>query len=259
MASKMSFGVDNHTTTATYSLLSGTENVQYPLTNINKVFTTKTFRSNENTCVIQIDMQSNQSIDTFMVAGNNITGLGFNTATIEFSPTTIFPGTSIETVDLSAGHNFGFVQFTSGAYRYAKLTLTGIDYCELANIYIGARTEIENNNFDTTSFKYSISDNHKAKSNNYGQLFIDKYNKTNSISGTIKYANLTEFEQLNNMYTAVGNTIPMWFMLDNEGCMSTDGTSKYLFSGYFYIVGSLEWSASASLLFDTTITMVEVV
>ena len=257
--SNMCFGTDNHAIGATYTLLSGTENVQFPLTNISKTFTTKSFRSNESSCVIQIDMQSSQSIDTFMVVGNNLTGLGFSSATIEFSPTPVFSGSNIETVDISASHNFGFVHFASGSYRYAKLTLTGTSYCELSNIYIGARTEILNNNIDAASFNYSIKENYKAKANNYNQLFIDQYNFINILSGTLKYVNTSEFEQVNNIYAESGNTTPIWFMFDKNGDLSTDGSSKYLFSGYFYLSGELNWKTVAPSLFETNIKLIEVV
>jgi len=257
--SNMSFGTNNQASGATYSLLSGTENAQFPLTNLNKVFTTKSFRSTGTSCVIQIDWSNSESVDTFMMVGNNLTGMGVTAATIEFSPTTSFPGTTIETIDLSAEHNFGFVQFTEGSYRYAKLTLTGTSYCELSNLYIGKRTEIVNNNFDTTSFTYAIKERFKSKANNYGQLFIDQYNFTNNLQGTIKYANLTEFEQINDMFTTSGNTTPIWFMLDADGDLSTDLSSKYLFSGYFYLNGALQWKTVAPNLFDTVIRMIEVV
>ena len=259
MSSNMSFGTDNQVVGATLTILSGVENAQFPLTNIDKAFTTKVFRSTGTSCTIQIDWNSAQSIDTFMMVGNNLTGLGVTNATIEFSPTAVFAGTDINTIDLSADHNFGFSHFTSGSYRYAKLVLTGTSYCELSNLYIGARTEIANNNFDVGSFTYSIKENFKSKANNYGQLFIDQYNQTNELSGSIKYANLTEFEQINNMYSEVGNTNPIWFMLDKAGDLSTDGSSKYLFSGYFYLNGKLGWKSVAPSLYDTKLSMIEVV
>ena len=255
--SNIMFGTDNKAVGATYSLLSGSPNAQFPLSNVDKVFTTKSFRSTGTSCVIQIDWASAQSVDTFMMVGNNLTGMGVTSATIEFSPTSVFPGTSIETINLSADHNLGFVKFTSGSYRYAKLTLTGTSYCELSNIYIGARTEIVNNSFDTTSFNYSLVDKFKSKANNYGQLFIDEYNKVNQLGGTFKYVNDAEFAQLNTMYAESGNTTPVWFMLDSDGSLVTDG--EFIFSGYFYLSGNLSWKSVAPGLFDITINLNEVV
>ena len=259
MASTIAFLTDNHIVNSTFTMLSGVENAQFSLTNINKVFTTKEFQSTGTSCVIQIDMGSNKTIDTVAIAGHNIDGLGITAATIEFSPTIVFPGTSIETIDLSADHNFGFKYFTSGSYRYAKLTLTATALCKLSNIYLGSRTEIANNNFDTASFSYSLIENFKAKTNNYGQHFIDKYNSVNNLSGAILYANKAEFEQINNIYAEVGNTTPIWFILDNEGNMSTDGSSAYLFSGYFYLNGELNWQSVAPGLWNTNISMSEIV
>lgn len=259
--STLKFGTDNAVTGATFSLLSGSSNAQFPLTNIDKVFTTKVFRSTGTSCVIEIDMQSNQVIDTIALVGNNLTGLGITAATIEFSPTTSFLGTTIHTIDLSADHNFGFKLITEETgRRYAKLTLTGTSFCELSNIYIGSRTELTNNNIDTSSFGYSLVENYKAKSNNYGQLFIDKFNSTNILSGNLKFINLTEFEQLNNMYAETGNTIPIWVFVDSDGDLSTDFSSKFLFSGYFYLEGNeLSWQTVAPKLYNTSLSFIEVV
>ena len=257
--SNMAFGTDNIINNSTFTLLSGTENSQYPLTNISKSFTTKIFRSTGSGCTLQIDFGQNVTLDTVMIVGNNLTGLGVDSATIEFSPTTVFPGTAINTIDLSSDHNFGFKYVTSGSYRYAKLVLTGTSYCELSNLYIGQRTEIANNNIDVSSFSYSIKENFKTKRNNYGQEFTDTYNTVNELSGTIKYVNLVEFEQLNNLYSEVGNTTPMWFIFDSSGDLSTDGSSKYLFSGYFRISNTLVWKMVAPKLYDTVITLKEVV
>lgn len=260
MSSKLTFLTDNKAVGATYSMLTGTENAQFPLTNVDKVFTTKVFRSNEASAVIQVAFDSSQSIDTFAIVGNNLTGLGVDSVTVEGSPTTSFPGTNIETVNLSSDHNFGFKFLDNpGSFRYWKITLTGTSYCELSNIYLGARTVVANNNIDTGSFTYSLRENFKAKSNNYRQLFIDKYNSSNELSGDIKFANSVEFEQLNNVYAEVGNTTPIWFILDSEGNLSTDGSSKYLFSGYFYLSGKLQWKNAAPSLWDTKISLIEVV
>lgn len=257
MSSTIKFGTDNAISNSTFSMLSGTENAQYPLTNIPKAFTTKIFRSTGTSCVIQIDFGQNVTIDTVMIVGNNLTGLGVDSATIEFSPTTSFPGTTIETISLSADHNFGFVLVSQASYRYAKLTLTGTSFCELSNLYVGSRTELTNNNIDMGSFSYSLVENFKSKPNNYGQFFIDKYNTTNTMTGVIKYVNSSEFDQLNNMYTEVGNTIPIWFMLDSDSCLGTD--TEFLFSGYFYLDGSLSWKTVAPSLYDTSLSFIEVV
>ena len=261
MSSKLTFLTDNKAVGATYTVLgSTTENAQFPLTNIDKVFTTKVFRSNEASAVIQVAFDSSQSIDTFAIVGNNLTGLGIDSCTVEGSPTTSFPGTNIETVDLSADYSIGFKFLDNpGSFRYWKITLTGTSYCEVSNIYLGARTVVANNHFDLGSFAYSIQDNFKAKSNNYGQLFIDQYNSVNMLSGSVKYANTTELEQINNIYAEVGNTTPIWFIFDSEGNLSTDTSSKFLFSGYFYLNGKLQWKSSAPALFDTKISFIEIV
>ena len=257
--SNITFLTDNKAIGATYTMLTGTENAQFPLTNIDKVFTTKVFRSNEASSVIQVAFDSSQSIDTFAIVGNNLTGLGVDSVTVEGSPTTSFPGTNIETVDLSSDHNIGFKFLDNpGSFRYWKITLTGTSYCEISNIYLGAKTEIATN-IDTRSFRYEMQDNQKVKRNNYGQEFIDEYNTTNSISGTLKLLDNDQHETLDNVYAEVGNSTPLWMIVDSAGVLSTDQSSKFLLSGYFRIQGKLSWKTPAYGLWDTSIKMREVV
>lgn len=264
MASNISFLTNNFAdsiNSTDYVVLSGTENAQFPMTNLGKVFTTKVFKSTGPNVEFRVDLGAGRTIDTVALAGNtNDRALGITSATIEFSPTTVFSGATIISIDLSAEHNFGFKYFTEqSGMRYAKIVLTGASHCEISNLYVGSRTELSDNNFDTSSFEYDNIENFKAKKNNYGQFFIDKYNKTNSMSGVIKYVNLVEFETLQDIYAEVGNTTPLWFILDNEGNMSTDGSSAYLFSGYYYLSGSLNWKTVAPNIKDTQLKFIEVV
>lgn len=256
--SNLTIGATNAVDSATFSYLVGSENSQFPLTNISKVFTTKSSRSNEANVTIQIDLGSAQSVDTVMMVGNNLTGLGIDSATVEFSLSTIFPGTNIETIDLSADHNVGFKFLgTTGSFRYAKLTLTGTSYCEVSNIYIGERTTIATN-LDTQSFKHEVKHNQKVKRNDYGQEFIDKYNSTNSITGQLKLLSPEEFEDLQYLYTSAG-TDPVWVIVDSEGVLSSDGSSKYLFSGYYRMGPKMSYSTPAYRLFDTSVSFREVI
>lgn len=257
--SNLNIMTNNYIDDATITLLSGTAEAQFPLTNIQKVFTTKTFRSTGTSCTIQIAFDSSQSIDTFMIKGNNLTGLGVSSCTIEFSPTSIFAGTSIETVDLSAEHSLGYKFFTEGSYRYAKIVLTGIGYIELSNLYLGKRTIFANNHIDLTSFTYSAQENYKSSSNNYGQVFIDKYNSVNTMSGSVKYINNEEFESFNYIYAEVEETTPLWVVLDEDNILSSDSTSKFTYSGYYYLSGAFQFTTVAPSLRDLTLNLIEVV
>lgn len=259
MSSNLNIMQDNFITDSTITLLSGTAEAQFPLENIQKVFTTKTFRSTGTSCTIQIAFDSSQSIDTFMLVGDNLTGLGVSACTIEFSPTTIFPGTSIETVDLSAEHNMGYKFFTAGSYRYAKIVFTGVGYVELSNLYLGKRTIFANNNIDLTTFSYTVKENYKSSLNNYGQVFIDKYNVTNAMSGAVNYINNEEFETFNDIYAHSGETSPVWVVLDEDSVLSTDGSSKFTYSGYYYINGPFQFTTVAPALRNLQLNFIEVV
>lgn len=255
--SKLTFLSDNRILEASFSMITGTENAQFPLTNIQHNFTTKTFRSNENTVEILIDLKQTVSIDSFSIVGSSLSGLGVGDVSIYGSLSTNFDSSTEIEIDLNANHNFGFKLWDSvGAFRYWKIVInnTGGDYVELSNIYMGIRTEL-NNGIDQNSFKYSLNDNSKITTNNYGQRYIDQYNKTKMLSGQIKFLNKSEFDTLNNLYIQHGRSNPIWMIVDPDGMMATDG--EYLFSGYFFFEKDLEYQSSGPFLYNVNVLFSE--
>lgn len=240
------------------SMVVGTENAQFPLTNISHDFTTKVFRSNENSIEILIDLKTTVEVNSFAVVGSSVTGLGFGDMTIQGSLSSNFTGATEVNVDVSAEHNFGYVLFTPDApFRFWKITVsnTGGDYVEISNLFLGAKTEITTNNISMGSLSYTNSDNSKIVENKYGQKFIDEYNKIKMIKGNMEYVNKAELTEINNIFIQKGRSNPLWFILDKDSEIMTDG--NYILSGYFYFEKDLVWTNSGPCLFNVALELKE--
>ena len=255
--SNLTFLSDNRVLEASLSMITGTANAQFPLTNIQHDFTTKVFRSNEDTIEILVDLKQSVAIDSFAIVGSSVSGLGFGDVSLYGSLSTNFTGATEISVDINAEHNFGFKLWNAGgSFRYWKLVInnTGGNYVELSNLYLGVRTEISNG-IDLNTFKYSQQDNTKITTNAYGQRFIDTYNKSKSMSGQIKFLNKQEFDTINSLYIQHGKSIPIWVIVDPDGVMASDG--EYLFSGYFYFSKDLSYVSSGPFLYNVELILSE--
>ena len=253
----MIFLSDNKAVNATYSMVTGTENSQFPLTNITHDFTTKVFRSNETSIEVLIDLQSAITIDSFAMVGSSVTGLGVGAVTLYGSGSVDFSGSTAIPIDLDSEYNFGFKLFTGAAFRYWKLVITntGGSYCELSNIYLGAKTELLTNGFSTSSFSYSLIDNVDISQNKYQQRFINTYNKVSLLSGEVQHADESEFTAISDVYIQNGRSTPIWFILDKDGVLANSG--EFLYSGYFYLDNNLTTTMSAFNLYNIEVILSE--
>lgn len=254
--SKLTFLSDNLIDNCSLSLATGTANAQFPLANIKKTYTTKVFRSIENTVSIIIDLQSTFPVDSIAMVGDNT--LGFNTATLKGSGSLDFSGSTVHTLDLSHQYNFGFKQFTSESHRYWLLTLTGSSYCEVSNIFLGSKTELPNNDIETTSFEWGDDPNVSIQENKYGQLFINEYNVQQILDGSIKLVNPTEYAILDTIFKRHGKTKPLWFILDPNG-IGPIADSEFIFSGYFNFKSNFKWKTITTGYYSISMSLKEVI
>lgn len=251
--SKITFLDENLILNSTLTLLSGSGDAQFPLSNIKHDFTTKVFRSTTSTVEVLIDLQTIQEIDIIAIKGSSVTGIGFNTATIEGSATPVFSGIPVS-IDISSTHNFAFKELETNPNRYWKLTLTGGTYVELSNVFLGKKTQLLDNSL-SLGFSYQRITNNKVSKNQYGQRFIDTYNSVDLLSGEIKLVNSAEFDQLNSIHVNHGEDKPLWFILDPKGKMGI-ADSEFLFSGYFFMK-DLSWKSVAPGLYDVGLALEE--
>lgn len=251
------FGSDNLLDNASLSMLYGVENSQFPLSNLKVPLTGKTFKAEGALVEFVIDTGSFLPVDTFMFVGDNIEGVGVDTIKIYGSTTLGFSGATEIEIDISKENNFGFKQFTEVSYRYWKISLTGSAYCELSNLFIGKSVSFATNAIDLGSFRYLDKENLKIKKNKYGNKFITTYNTQRTLSGNLKLLNTTEYNTIREIYNNRKKSSPLWFILDPADYLETD--SKYIYSGYFYLNGDVDFKNNNPKLWGTTLSLTEVV
>ena len=253
--SNVIFGNNNLIDNANISLLSGTANSQFPIANIKHPFSTKVFRSSSTSCSILIDTLGANNVNLIALRGSNLESLGFNSVTFQGSATTTFSG-SDTTIDMSIEHNFAFKEISTTNLRYWRLTFTGTTYVEISNIFLGEKVQMSDNNL-SLGWSYTLNTNSKVTKNTFGQKFIDQYGTSKILSGDIKYANTTEFAQLQDIQLAHGENSPIWFILDSSDSIGIID-SKYMFSGMFFMK-DLTWKNVAPGLFDVQLNLEEAV
>ena len=244
MACGITFLSENLADDAVTTLLTGTENAQFPLTNLNNEATAVKFRSLENAIVIQFDLSQTRTIDTIALHGDTNDSLGMTTASVRTSLTTDFSGSVVTPIPLSAEHLIGYEYLTTPvSHRYVELTLTGTGvYVELSNIFIGERINIEQNNLSIESFRYGNRDNSVTSNNRYDQLFIDKRNSTKFVGGTLQFCTKTEQFTLDEMFRRHQRSKSLWMIVDKDGAGMTDG--EYKLTTYGYLQDVPLWNAS---------------
>lgn len=253
----LTFLDNNRVLDATLSMITGTENAQFPLTNLQKDFTTKVFRSNENVIEILVDLKISESIDAFAIVGSSATGIGFTDITIQGSGSIDFTGAAVINIDIAAEFNFGFKLFTAASFRFWKISVvqTAGSFVELSNFFIGTKTQLTQNGFSSASFVYTGRENVRIQQNRFGQRFIDKYNKINELSGSVEFVNSAEFTTINEVFMQHGRNIPLWVLVDPDGQLVDDG--EFIFSGYFYFTEDIEWQSVTTGLFNIELAFSE--
>ena len=243
----------------TFTMVTGTENQQYPLTNILDLATTKTFRADVSAGIVEfyVDLKSIQTADTVAIVGPSTGGLGFQTMYIYGSATTDFGGSDEIEVDLSQEFNVGFKEFTSANFRYWKIKLSSTgSYAEVANLFIGEATDLgEDNGFSQSTFTYTNVTNANSTLNKYGQRFTNKYNTLQTISGTIEFLSNTDKNTLEDIFRDIGTTKPFFFITDPDNNLG--GDSKYRYSGYYYLQQVPTISSINGLLWNIPLTLTQ--
>jgi len=256
MSTNHIFGTDNLIDDATLSILTGTANTQYPLSNLKIPITSKVFRSTGATVEILVDTGASNPVNGFMLVGDNVVGLGLDTVSIYGSTTTGFGGADEIEIDLNEDNNFGFKVLTEVTFRYWKIVLDSTVYCELSNIYLGKTTSITTNAIALGSFKYSKVQNANITTNNYGNKFITTYNTQKKLQGSIKLLNETEYNTLRDIRDDYKKTTPMFFITDPDNYLGTN--SKFIYSGYFYFTSDALFTNTHPGLWSSSLSLLEV-
>lgn len=256
--SGINFLSENLTDNATFSLTSGTENAQFPLTNLINNTTTKKFRTVGNTAVMVIDLLQVRTIDTFALVGDATGSLGVTTVSIKTSVTNDFSLSTLIPISLSSEHNIGYDFITSVSHRYVEVTITGTgSYIELSKLFVGERINLSNISFSLDSFGYGHNDLSNVENNDYGQRFIDKRNKVKLLNGSLDFASLTETETLDDMFLQHGISEPLWVILDPDSEAMNDG--QFRLSLYAYMDKMPKWTAQGGKHYSAAMKLSEVI
>jgi hypothetical protein len=252
MACGIAFLSDNYVDNSDMSLTTGTENAQFPLTNIQNASPALKFRSLENSVVVVFDMQQTRTSDTVALHGDTNGTLGLTTASVKISLTTDFSGATSYPITLSAENLIGYDYITATVGRYLELTLTGTgSFVDLSNVFIGQRTELEQNNLSIGSFRYGYRDNSTTSANKYDQLFVDKRNSTKFVSGTLEFCDQTEQNTMDEIFRRHQRSEPIWMIVDKDGAGMIDGAFKLTIYGYLQDVP--QWSASGGQHYSSNV------
>lgn len=254
--SGINFLSENYFLTGTKTVTTGTENAQFPLSNLDNDSPSIKFRSGGNTVVIEIDLLQTRAIDSLMVVGDPTGTFGMSTVTYKTSTTTDFSLSPIYNVTLDPSQNMGYSYITTVNHRYVEISFTGQgSYAEVGHIFIGERINLSQNNISISSFSYSYDDMSITAKNQYGQRFITQYPQVKSLGGTLEFCTKSEQETLDDMFIYHGTHRPIWVIVDKDGEAINSGDTKLLIYGYLEKMPS--WSASGGRTYNATIDVVE--
>lgn len=255
--SQLTFLSENFVNDASLSVITGTEDAQFPVDNIKDIRTTKVFRSTDNTVEIQVDLLVTQAIDSFAIVGNSAEGLGFTALTIYGSASTDFSLSTPIVIDLNAENNIGFKLFDEVPFRFWKLEFTGTgSYTEVSNIFLGKKEQFTENSFSINSFRYSNDDISRVRKNSFNQPFVDRRARIKNINGRLLHMNADEYDIVNEIIVRHGTTEPIWIITDPEGCSATD--AEFVFSMYALIRKIPNISSSGFGLYNASFTLEQI-
>jgi len=225
---------ENYNDVADLSITTGTENAQFPLSNLQNDATVYKFRSTGNTVVIEMDLLQTRDLDTFSITGDASGTFDLTSVVIKTSVTTDFSSSTPVPCPISAEYNIGYVFFTEVSHRFVEITVTGNgSYSELSNIFIGKAINLPYNSLSTNSFRYRYKDQSNVKRNRNGQKFIDERFQVKNIVGTIEFVNTTELDTLDSIYNWHGRNKPLWVIIDPDGTAFIDSEYKLAMYCYF--------------------------
>jgi hypothetical protein len=216
------------------SITPSSVNAQYPISNLKEDRRTKTFRSTTNSDNIVFDFGSPIEIDSFCVVDNPINGFGFTTITLQLNATNSWGSPSVSVpITIDPLYGFGnFEQASGNFYRYARIVLTSsLGYCELSNVFIGARTQLIDNDI-TFPVNYDQGTIATIAKNRYGQRFIDEIGSQKRMTFSINTMTQSEMDVLFEMIEFNGSTIP-FFIKFCDGALSS---SQNRFNGMYYFL-----------------------
>lgn len=251
------FLCEDYMETADITVTSGTENAQFPISNVKTPVLGKYARLESNSATIVIDLHQISNIDSFVVLGNPQHTFGFTNVSVKTSPMNDFTSAISYNIPLNAQQNMGYVFLEDPvAHRYVEFTFTGTgSYVEIGRIMIGDHIYLPQNNLSIGTFSYGYTDLSTVSKNQYNQRFIDKRNMVKTLGGSIESCTKEEMDQLDTLFINKGRHEPIFMVTDIGGMSLIDAEHKLSIYGYFE--NNPSWSAVGGQLYSTSITIEE--
>ena len=230
----INFLSNNLVTDSNISVVTGTTNAQFPLTNIQAFFTTKVGRVTVagGIAVIRIDLNRAEDFNTIALVPNNLTGFGYTSPQVRFSTTTTFTGTKVD-IALDTKQGWGYLSTTQTGIRFVEMTFTAGTFADISKIYIGNRTVLASTvGFALDGFQREIRRNDDITTNSFGQRFANVRNSQVYYTGTLPFISATDLVTVQELYDLHGRHTPVWLLFDEDNKLLPDGFDTL--SGYFY-------------------------
>jgi hypothetical protein len=212
-------------------ITANSENAQFPLSNILDPRRSKVYRSTSSQTALTLDFNETSEVDAFMIVDDKKNGFGIHTITLEFNGTNEWsnPAAS-EQIEFNPQLGLGFKEFTKHSYRFCRIVLTStLSYCEIANIFIGKKMELNR----SINFGWSIKDNELSNktTNRYGQIFTDVILKQKTINCGLSFLDKDQLDKIFTWLDTYGETMPFFVRIGCDNMVSDNRR----FSGMVYL------------------------
>jgi len=212
------------------------ENAFFPASNLRDYRSTKTWRTPDGTLtgIVVFDFKTAEVVDSIMVVGDKLRGIGFTSMVIEANITDSWGAPLFSTTLIpDSQFNFGYkdLSATLPEYRFWRITITGgSPFVELSHLFIGKEMGIGRS--ANLNWGFQNTDKSSTTSNRSGQRFTDIRNSQKSITIGYSILSKTEYPILQNALDANGESIPFWLIMDPSTEIS-DNVGR--FSGPFFL------------------------
>jgi len=208
-------------------MVSGTENAQFPTSNILLDRTTAVCRSTGSQMGLVFDLGLIRDIDTVVLYGDATSNLGFYEATAYVSPTQDF--TSITGIPLDINIEFGasINKFPAEMGRYVLIEFKSLSVVEVSTVFIGERMDYDTVGFEVNGFSQGYKNTSKNVYNSSNTRYSDIENKAKIMTGTLHALTVSEKADFEDYMSGLDIHTPFVVMVDPDGVVGPDGLYRY--------------------------------
>jgi len=212
------------------NLSASTENAQFPLVNLQDDRRSKVYRSTGSSATVVFDLQTTEDIDSIILAPNKIDGFNLlSPITIEANATDSWgsPAYSTTLSSIDDVHGIAYKLLSAPeSYRFWRLSLSGTSYVELAYVYIGKVTELDNNRSISFGWGYQEDDLKNESENVYGQKFVDEIIQRKKIQFKLNALDKDNMDKIFKVYDERRTTKPFCLFIGDDNMINNSNRFK---------------------------------